>query len=237
MTYHLNKIEALLGLISLEALGLPALFSGTFNDSWVSDILPQSIAEHDDINENDRRFYQSTGAIAEVHHAINQATPTTVDARPFPLLLEAWAFFLQSLPDFMVPGPPSENDSDGKPTICRRVHQMAMDENRGLFTKWKELLLGPLLMDARTGAVDTDAAIYKDSMEGMSSAGHHQGIRLRLADHLFTAVLLRAFSHVIDLSQVSLTRRGVETTIEDVWNALYGQVRTVLSCFEIKRDM
>lgn len=163
-TRYLGRIEALLGLIALEAIGV----SNMVNNPETK-LIPSTEAEYDSISEETRLLCQSTAVISEVHAALGQGWESSL-AKPLPVVFVAWAYILKSIPSFMIPmqGNGAEMNPDGSSTLYQVLLSAAM--SRDLFVLWTQLLSEPLLYEAdSTIAIHRDAALYKDSMSSESA--------------------------------------------------------------------
>lgn len=150
----LDKIEALLGLIALETLGLSGISRGL--------VVPADEYPAETEDEDKKTLVQSKQAVDIIHTTLGTATLETTRRSPFPLVLLAWSFILSRLNPEILPAGPSEGEFV---PVYQTVASIALGEEMQVFDKWTGLLQGKGFWKDDRGDVGDDYVTgYKDTM-------------------------------------------------------------------------
>lgn len=165
ITHYLDKIEGLLCLIALEALGLPDLLLGKLTDV---DLRPETI---ENVATEDMHLLQSSRHTDRIHAAINSASPDVIQRNAFPLIVLAWAYILRRTNDARENTDDRTEDDDIEEKDYERWSSVLTTSAWQLFPKWQRILEGSLMRASwAEDAEDPNARAYKESLVGLLNA-------------------------------------------------------------------
>lgn len=165
ITHYLDKIEGLLCLISLEALGVPDLLLGKLTDA---DLRPDTI---ENVASEDMHMLQSSRHTDRIHAAINGASADVIQRNAFPLIVLAWAYILRRVTDAREASDDRTEDDDIEEKDYERWSSVVTSPAWQLFPKWQRILDGSLMRASwAESAEDSNARAYKESLVGLLNA-------------------------------------------------------------------
>lgn len=199
-TYWLEKVETLLGLLTLETLGLSGISRGS--------IVPVDLWEQASSTPKAQlNLVQSKEAIAIIHETIGTASAECVSRKPFALVLLAWSFILSRIhPEALPVNHDQEFNQEDLSLIYQNVASIALAPENGLFRSWYQVLKGRGFWKDQNGEVGDDYVVsYKDTM-------NCEPLRLRIEKYeelgrLNDSMIYRSDgSHVHDCTTASHSR-------------------------------